>query len=81
MNTNKKINITVQSIDKKQIYDSKGVPFNCYYVHSKDGAIFTAYENTYGFSYIKPHANLEIETTLYIKTLLKYHHIMKKTIF
>ena len=61
MNTNKKINITVQSIDKKQIYDSKGVPFNCYYVHSKDGAIFTAYENTYGFSYIKPHANLELE--------------------
>lgn len=59
--TNKKINITVQSVDKKQVYDSKGTPFNCYYLHSKEGNIYTYYDNTYGANYIKPNANLELE--------------------
>lgn len=76
-NSNYKKTIQVTTIDKKEIRDSKGVPFNCYYVHTKDGEIFTAYENTYGFSNLRPKAELEIEYYTRERNNFVYKNLVK----
>lgn len=63
--------ITLDKIIKNENYDKTGNPFNVYYIFTKEGKTFTAYDNTKGIDTLKDTNNNYLKFKMFYNENIK----------